>query len=259
MFERNKSRDFLTAGRKRQLPKLEALEDRAVPAVVGALPSVGMAVITSAPGTASYQVNFAPTNTDTAQSGTLQQFNPALGTLNSVELIATGGTSTHAIMENMGTKPADFKEEVNADIRYNVAGTTLESTPSTTKTATLQAFDGVTGPTSSAFHDFGLINLSGTFQTTTLTAPADLAAFIDTTPTGTGTVDVAQEANVTTCSCGTGNLMSQVSTQASGNVKVVYNYTPATPTPSPDTGPPPGSPDSPNPLLPSKDLFIFYL
>ena len=359
MFESNKSRDFLAAGKARKLPSLENLEDRAVPAVIGGIvymdvnlsglldaneagignTSVSLKdasnnviattttnsagqyqfternVNTNVPASSTYQVDFALSKTDATHSGTLAQFDPTLGTLTSVDLIATGSTSTHVVMENMNDQSATVKAEVNADIRYNIGGTILQAAPTTTQTATLQGFDGQADLKGASSKDFGNIALSGTFNQTSLTNASDLAAFI-----GTGTVNVAQDAKATTCSCGPGNLLSLVNTQAQGSVKVVYHYTPSnvigpgqykvvesqpagftdgfdtndnitpiagsnhtdtimvtinsatdqsvsnhfgetkstTPTPTPDPiTDPPVTPT--NPILPSKDLFIFYL
>jgi hypothetical protein len=303
MFARNKSRDFLSAPKGGRLPKLEALESRAVPAVIGLtsadmavttpsyeIPfgfmhhsvspvtitpdhavSPGAAVIAPAPGdigpaviapapnadtggsTTSFTANFALAPTDTARSATLQQFNPALGTLTSVEIIATGSTTTNVAMENLGAQAGTFESQVQADILYNVAGTVLESTPTVTKTATIPAFNQA-DPTQSMSNFGGPITLNGVFQDTTLTSASDLAPYI-----GTGTLNVTDQTSALSCSCGSGNLESMVTTQASGDVKVVYTYTPTpTPTPTPDTFPPPVTPPF-NPNLPSKDLFIFYM
>ena len=179
-------------------------------------------VNTNVPAMSSYQVNFDLAPTDAARSGALTQFDPTLGTLTSVELIAQGTTSTHAVVENMNAQSASVSEEINADIRYNVGGTTLEAKPTTKQTATAQAFDGQADLKGASSHDFGNIALTGTFATTTLSSASDLAAFI-----GNGTVDVAQQTTATACSCGPGNLISMVSTKTAGSVKVVYHYTPS--------------------------------
>ena len=273
MFERNNSRSFLSAGKGRRLPRLETLEDRAVPAVIALetaamsplskatppkmtptpLPAADTVATSTTPGTIDYSVNFTVASTDSSRFAALHQFDPSLGTLTSVDIIATGSSTTSAKVENLGANPGDFNAQINADIRYNVAGTIIEATPTFTKTETLAAFDGTAdlkGPSSTDFG--GPITLTGSFPTmTTLTASADIAAYI-----GTGTVNVIQDASATSCSCGTGNLLSMVTTKASGDVKVVYHYTPTpTPPPPPDTFPPP----PPDTFLPSKDLFIFYL
>ena len=266
MFSSNKSRDFLTAGKGRHLPKLENLEDRAVPAVIGGMvyqdlnfnglfdtaePGIGNTTVSledannnviatttanaggqyqftqrnvnaNVPGMSSYTVNFPLTNTDTASTGALTQFDPSLGTLTSVDLIAQGSTSTHAVAENMDAGTAAIKAEVSADIKFNVGGTTLEATPSTTVNVTAQGFDGQADLKGASSHNFGTIPLTGSFNSTTLTDASSLAAF-----TGTGTVPVSQQTNAKACVCGAGNLLAMVSTQSSGSVKVVYHYTPS--------------------------------
>ncbi len=261
-----RSGGFLSAGRARKLLQLEKLEDRAVPAVIGGFvyqdlnfnglfestePGIGNThvaltdasnnviatttsnsagqyqfternVTSTTPATSSYSVDFALAPTDSANTGTLAQFDPSLGTLTSVDLIAMGSTSTHTIIENMDASSTSIHTNINADIKFNVGGATLEATPSTTVNATAAGFDGQADLKGASAHDFGTVPLTGSFTTATLTDAASLASF-----TGTGTVPVSQQATATACTCGSGNFLAMVKTQASGNVKVVYHYTPS--------------------------------
>jgi hypothetical protein len=175
------------------------------------------------PTTLTQTVTFDPSPTDQAQTGTLAQFDPALGTLTSVEIQAQGGIQSSVQMENLGGAPAAFAAQLNGQMSFTLPGAAaLQASPSTTLNATLGAFDGQPDLKGTDSHDFGVTNLNGNFNAVTVTDPTALASY-----TGTGSVSVGESASATSSVSGTGNLLAMVRSMASGSVKVIYHYTPS--------------------------------
>lgn len=262
LFGRSRPGGFLSAGSQ---PLLEKLEDRDVPAVISGCvyhdannnglmdagevgianstiqlrdannrvvattvtDSMGMYSFTRfngsnpGPGRVSHQVTFDQTRTNVTRFGSLPMFNASLGQLTKVEIIAEGGFQTNVMTENLENATASMKAELNGSIRYNVGGTTIQGTAERVLTTTMSAFDGTPDFQGSSARDFGITQLQGSFQSITLTNQSDLANFI-----GSGTVNVSQNAEMESCACGTGNLMSMIRTTAQGKVQVVYHYQP---------------------------------
>jgi hypothetical protein len=175
-------------------------------------------------GLTSYEAIFSDSPTDLTRSATVSQFDPTLGTLLSVDIIAEGSITSQTVMENLGRHLASVKTEYNASLAYQVQGLTssLRSDISRELAGTLEAFDGVADLQGASARDFGPVRMNGQFTTQTISDPAQLAAFI-----GAGSLQVSQQASATSTSSGPGNLMSMVKTSAQGKVKVVYRYTPS--------------------------------
>lgn len=226
-------------------PRLEPLEDRAVPAMISGLfldnsiyagmtaapvpapapaPVASVAVPTaSAAAVASItkEVDFGVARTNVSRSGALPLFDPTLGRLTSVRLVAEGALTSAVQLENLEASATDMKAQLDGSIRYQVGNAVLQSSPSRTLQATVGAFDGSLDLAGSSAKNFGLTQLNGTFNPVTLTDPADVASFV-----GRGTMPVSQAASLTSYACGSGNLMAVVRSTAQGKVKVVYTYQP---------------------------------
>jgi hypothetical protein len=217
----------------RRVPSLERLEDRMVPAVIH--PVVHTAVQhagTIAPGqsdvvstqttSVSYDASFKQTPTDTSSTVSVNQFNPSLGVLTEVDIIATGSLQNRVQMENLGPQAHQFQCNVGGTLTYLLPGTQpLTSSPSTVLSASLPAFDGVPDLSGPSSKDFGNVTLAGTFSEASITSPQALAAYI-----GTGKVAVSQSAVAQSSVSGPGNLLAMITTTAQGDVQVVYNYLP---------------------------------
>jgi hypothetical protein len=286
---RRRSRPSRCQGRlphKRALG-LEALEDRAVPAVIGGtvyadLNNNGLfdsgeqglqgstlqlrsptgkllATTTSGPngqyqfttignapppGTLEYNAVFNATPTNNNETQTVSQFNTALGTLTSIDIIASGSLESSVEMENISPSSNQVQAQVSGTLNYRVGGLQpFTSNPTTTLTATLPGFGGgnanLTGPSTK---NFGTINLAGTFTEVTLTNPRDMASF-----EGTGTVSVNESATGNSISTdSTGNVLTLITTTSQGKVRVIYNYQPGNGIPPGQyvivqTKPPPGT------------------
>ncbi len=180
--------------------------------------------VTPGSGLSSFEAVFAESATDLTRTASVSKFDPALGTLLSVEVIAEGRITAQSKMENLGPGQASVKAEYSGHLAYQVQGlgASFQSDIDRELTDTLSAFDGVADLQGSSSKELSPVLMEGQFTTQTITDPAQMAAFM-----GTGSLEVSQEASATSCSCGPGNLMSMVKTSAQGKVKVVYHYTPS--------------------------------
>jgi hypothetical protein len=167
--------------------------------------------------------DFAPAKTDFTQTMGVAQFNPALGTLTSVEVYSDGTLTSDIKAENLDSAPGNVTGTVSGTFTLQAPGLApLTLTPSTTENASLGAFGGsidFTGPSGTDFgpqsaHDFKVVTLNpGT---------TDLSAFV-----GTGTVNVTETAQATSSAGGPGNLAAMINSTASARVRVIYYYTPS--------------------------------
>ncbi|MFO0877551.1 MAG: choice-of-anchor E domain-containing protein [Gemmataceae bacterium] len=147
-------------------------------------------------------------------------FDPSLGQLTKVEIIAEGGFQSNVMLENL-EGAAQMEAKLKGSIRYQVGGTTIQASPERKLTDTVAAFDGTPDLQGASARDFGVTQLQGSFQSVTLTNPGDISGFV-----GQGTIGVTQNASMEACACGTGNLMAMIRSTAQGKVRVVYHYQP---------------------------------
>ena len=161
------------------------------------------------------------TPTNFTLSGTAPQFDPALGTLTSVDVIHTGTLTSHIQVESRDPAPTTVVGHVDGTLTAAGPGVpALTIRPTTTQTFAAGAYDGVTDFAGSSGKDFGALPATGT-SAVTLIAPGDLAAFV-----GTGTVTFSEAAVSNSFASGAGNLVSVVTSNASSTVNVVYHYLP---------------------------------
>jgi hypothetical protein len=177
---------------------------------------------TNQPGQQMHEVNFDQTRTNTTRTGSLPLFDATLGRLTSVEIIAEGNLTSAVQLENLESTATEMKAELKGSIRYQVGGLVLQAAPERILTGTLQAFDGQADLQGASARDFGPTRMDGTFNRLTITNPAELASF-----TGQGALNVAQNASITGCACGTGNLLAMIRSTSAGKVKIVYHYQPS--------------------------------
>jgi hypothetical protein len=180
--------------------------------------------VDTSPKTLAYDATFNQAKTDLNRVASLPQFDPTFGQLLSVDITADGTVFSQAQLENLEDVAANMRVELHADMQYTVPGVNTPLTSHVDKEIDghLGAFDGQADFQGTSASNFGITQLQGTFSGLTITDPSALAAF-----EGTGNLSVQQSASVTSCACGTGNLLAMVRSMAAGKVHVVYHYTPS--------------------------------
>lgn len=150
------------------------------------------------------------------------QFDPLLGTLNSVTIGLTGLVTGSAQAESLDAAPTTVTLTLQALVEFLVGPTSLvQVIPAVSSVANLTAFDGTI--------DFGgtsgisFTGLSGSDNSSVVLTGAALAPWI-----GTGTVTGLCSGTGQSTGSGAGNLVTIFSTQAGCDVTVSYDYTPST-------------------------------
>jgi hypothetical protein len=172
------------------------------------------------PGTQEVDADFAAARTNTTQTQSVAQFNPALGTLKSVEIINDATLTSRLKVENDDSESATVTGSVNATLSLQAGG--LAAVPSTavnSDNATLGAADGSDDFAGASGRDFGTHTANGTNDVTFDAASSDLSQFI-----GTGSVSLTESAQATSSITGAGNLLAAVNAQSSAHVRVIYHY-----------------------------------
>src|SRR5262249_22680952 len=150
------------------------------------------------------------------------QFDPSLGTLNSVEIDASNLLTTQIRVENLDSAPATLNATVvgNASLT-GPSMTGLATTQTVDRSFSAGAFDGVidfTGPDASVFDPVATPGSNSVL----LTKSSDLAPYL-----GTGQVSFTESTQSNARASGSANLLLQVNTTVSGAVRVIYHYTPS--------------------------------
>jgi hypothetical protein len=178
--------------------------------------------INTAPTTLTRMASIANSPTDWTQTAGVQQFDPSLGTLLSVDIVSAGTFTSQIQVESLDSAPSTVTGTVSGALTLTGPGVTgLVTTGSFNETFNASAFDGVIDFGGTSGHDFGPQTASGT-QSATLSAPSDLASYI-----GTGNVTFTEVAHATSAAHGAGNLVTHINSSASGTVGVVYHYIPS--------------------------------
>jgi len=171
--------------------------------------------------TLSYTASVAQATTDWNTNVSITQFNPALGTLNSVKFEVTGTVSASNGYENTSTNSGTSVNYSYSSVitlfrpdNSTIAGVTY----SASGTQSLGVFDGTVdfGGTS------GYTYYHNSSTTATHTSPppaADLTLF-----TGTSSVTLPVSADATYSDNAGGNVSTSVSSEASATIKVTYDY-----------------------------------
>ena len=183
------------------------------------LPVLSPITLTTAPQTIT--VAEAPTGWSTELSAA--QFDPALGTLDSVNITLTGNETASVAAENLGATAATlgFSETPTLTLVTPDPTTYVSATPSVIDGMTLAAYDGSEDfAGTSGQTDQGL---TATAQTTAeLTSTSDLAAF-----TGDDSIVLPLFAFSASSLAGPADLLTQLADQAGATVSISYTYTPA--------------------------------
>jgi hypothetical protein len=172
--------------------------------------------------TVSFSDSVALTTTNWSNTMTVDQFDPSLGTLLSVEVDLSGGVEGDYKFESLDAAATTVTGDLEAAISLNRPDGTLlvQSIPVVTKVDGVSAFDksidfgGTSGIT--------YLGLSASDQdVVTLADSADLALF-----TGPGSISLPVGAEGMSSATGAGNLITQFRTAAGADVVVTYTYAP---------------------------------
>jgi hypothetical protein len=169
-----------------------------------------------------YQARIEDTRTDFSKRVEVAQFDPSLGTLTGVEII-NEGTFTSAIkIESLDNAPSMVASRVSGNLTLQGPGVhALVTSPANSQQASVAAFDGTMDFTGASSRDYGTTSATGSRSVRLDAVDHDLSAYI-----GNGTVRFTQTARATSSASGPGNLLSLIHSTASGNVRVIYHYTP---------------------------------
>ena len=200
-------------------------------AVVGALAAGSANALTSSQ---SYEhgPGFTFVTTNWTQALTmLTQFNPLLGTLNSVMLTVDGEMNQNIKAENTGASPDLLTPNASGSVSFRQGSTTILNAALTNSGGAFAAtgFDGTSDFAGTSGKDFGIINAMNS-NMTTLLAPLDLAGFI-----GVGDLSAYNLRGVGggAVDSDNGNLDTSITTEARGRITVKYDYTERNDVPEP--------------------------
>ena len=176
------------------------------------------------PQTEEVDATFPNTPTNWTSSQSVAQFNPALGTLTSVEIIQNGMLTTDVTTEN--AEPNAINVDVKVNGQFTLTGAGISSLVGTLATidnqGTLNPYDGTDNFTGSDSTDFGSKQATASNSATYNAATTDLSAFI-----GTGQIQLTDQAVVSSQDTGTGNFDERIRSQAGAQVQIIYNYIPS--------------------------------
>jgi hypothetical protein len=178
--------------------------------------------ITSTP----QDVTIADSRTGWVDDAALQQFDPSLGILYSVNISVVSDIEAAAGLENLGPTGSAFSvgETALVSLDRPDGSALFQSTSETGVSGNLAAYDGTTdfsGP--SGFLDLSLSGVSNpSIGTEDDVAANDLALF-----TGTGSISLTATSTGTSSLSGPGNLAAELRANAGAQIAVSYTYVPA--------------------------------
>jgi hypothetical protein len=216
-----------TSRRRKAVLRIEALEDRQLLSTSG-LSSV-VAPNTTAPlvasgatslaNTQTYTATFADMPTNWQQTTTIAPFNPALGTLTSVDIQITSDMQSQTQVKSLDTLATTIKASAAGTLTLTIPGLAPQVTNlSATDSYNAPASDGLLNFSGPGYHDFGTIDAPGS-SSLTVTSPQGLAAF-----TGSNPVSLSAVAEANSTVSGSANLLSLINSHASATVTVTYHY-----------------------------------
>jgi len=165
-------------------------------------------------------------STNWASSVSIPQFNPALGTLQSIQFTLSGNVQGTARAESLDASPTLVNTQFSADITLTRPDLSVivVTIPIANFSDPLGPFDGTIdfGGSSGVTHP----GINATDSDMAISPPplSDLVLF-----TGLGNIVLPVVATGTSTATGSGNLITQFTTQAQCSVEVCYVYEPNTP------------------------------
>ncbi len=180
--------------------------------------------INTSPATQQQTASFGPSATDTPQALQIAQFDPSLGTLTSVQIQETGTIASQLQVDNLDAIASTVQANIQGAITLQGAGLTnpLTANVQTQESASVAATDGTVGFTGASAYNFGVKDAQGTQSVTLDASSSDLSAFI-----GTGQLTMNAGGTADVNASGPADLLAMIQSTVSGQVKVVYTYTPS--------------------------------
>lgn len=171
--------------------------------------------------TISFSGSVPLATTNWANSITFPQFNPALGTLDSIQFILNGHVEGSAGFENKDNEPATITMDLQAMLRLRRPDSSVLvlTLPVVSTIDNVLAWDGIDDYAGDSGETY--LNLAANSSDSAISSsPADIALF-----TGIGSIILPVTANGASTGSGAGNLLLQFSTFASADATVIYTYT----------------------------------
>jgi hypothetical protein len=179
--------------------------------------------IDTTPTTREVSAALAAADTDVERTLNLPQFDPALGRLDSVEILVKHNLLHQTKVESLDGAPRQFRRDLDATMELEAPGADpLMSTFSDLQTVNLQANDGEIDFAGPGGADMGQQVFEDTPGITLTADTADLSAYL-----GTGELTVSSLAHADVNLSGSGNLVAMVHTGNAVEVTLVYHYTPS--------------------------------
>ncbi len=162
----------------------------------------------------------------------IPQFDPILGTLDSIMITLEGTVQGNASAESLDVAPTTITLDLTAGINIDIPGASdlVGVVPLAQEVFNASAFDGLIdfGGTSGA----AFLGITDTVMDMVTLLPADLG-FADFVGLGNVAIDMDAVGNST--GTGAGNLVTTFATNATGDVEVKYTFTPPVQVPEPAT------------------------
>ncbi len=205
-----------------------------------ALVAVTMLVASAAAQAATVAYGTTPASTSALTTGlmttnfttslTLPKFDTSLGTLTSVAIDFAGAVTSTIKFESLDAAPSTITGTASATVTLTRPDNSQLAVvlPSNTRSAQETAYDGVLDFAGTSGDVFSNISGNLTAPTVTLTSLSDLALF-----SGAGNILLPVIGAGASSVSGAGNVVSQITTQASGSAYVIYTYN-ATPAAVPE-------------------------
>lgn len=196
-----------------------------------ALVAATILVASAAAQAATVSYGTTPASTSTLTTGLmttnfttslmLPKFDTSLGTLTSVAIDFAGSVTSTIAFESRDAAPSTITGTASATVTLTRPDHSQLAVvlPSNTRSAQETAYDGVLDFAGTSGDVFSNISGSLTAPTVTLTSASDLALF-----SGTDNINLSVTGAGSSSVTGAGNIVSQITTQASGSAYVVYTY-----------------------------------
>lgn len=179
--------------------------------------------VSTAPTTRTVVATFATAKTGWTKTAQVAQFDPSLGTLQSIDIINTATLQTEFQIENIDNEPGNISSSVNGGVTVTVPGMSpLSASASLSDSFDAPAFDGTIDFGGASGHDSGLKTATGRNSVTGVTDAGILAEF-----EGTGTVTLSGHGTARSSVSGPGNVLALLNTSAGDQVQVIYHYIPS--------------------------------
>ncbi len=169
--------------------------------------------------------------TNFTSSLTVPRFNTNLGTLTSVGIEFAGGVNSTIAFESRDAGPSTVTGTASATVTLTRPDSTRLAVvlPTNTRSQSVTAFDGTIDFAGTSGNTFSNVAGSLTAPLVTLTSASDLALF---SSNGASNILLPVTGAGSSSASGAGNLVVQISTQASGSAFVTYTYNAPTPPPT---------------------------